>query len=126
MPIDVKLDEDLSPMVAEPLRAAGHRVLTVHGQGWGGKPDSEVWQGVLAERVYFITADRGFGDIRAYPPGTHAGILVLNADRESLAAYRGLMESVVSGVGIDALAGTLAVVSASGVRIRRQGPGPTT
>lgn len=30
----VKFDEDLSPMVAAPMRAAGVQVATVVGQGW--------------------------------------------------------------------------------------------
>ncbi|MDQ3931836.1 MAG: hypothetical protein M3252_03230 [Actinomycetota bacterium] len=30
-----------------------------------------------------LTLDRGLGDIRKHPPGTHAGVLVLRLDHQS-------------------------------------------
>ena len=37
-----------------------------------------------SERRLIVTLDRGFGDIRLYPPGTHAGVLVLRLSTHSL------------------------------------------
>src|SRR5438094_717829 len=91
-PLRVKLDEDLSPTVGEPLRAAGYLVLSVIDQGWGGLSDETLWQRVAVEQVLFITADKGFGDIRAYPPGTHDGIVLLRAERESLREFQRLVQ----------------------------------
>ena len=77
----VKFDEDLSPMVVEPVRRAGFTVATVVDQGWSGLKDQELWSRVVAEGFFFVTADKGFADIRSRPPGDHPGILLLRPNR---------------------------------------------
>jgi hypothetical protein len=120
MTVPVKLDEDLSAMVGEPLLGAGHPVATVLEQGWGGLKDPELWPRVVSERRFFITADTGFGDIRLYPPGTHSGILVLRPDHESIVAYRALVAQVISKHALEALVGYITVATPRGVRVRRK------
>lgn len=115
----VKLDEDLSPIVGEPLAARGHDVATVVGQNWSGMSDQQLWREIVNERRMFITADKGFGDIRGYRPGNHPGIIVLRADRESILDYRTLVEDLVSKCDIAELINALTVVSPRGIRIRR-------
>ena len=115
----VKLDEDLSPMTSVPLVEAGYGVATVVGQGWRGLTGPDLWPRVVAEGVLFITADKGFGDIRAYPPGTHPGIIVLRADHESVVEYGRLIETVVQKHPLESLRGALTIVSPRGIRIRR-------
>ena len=107
-------------MVGEPLGSAGHDVATVHSQGWSGLGDPDLWRKVSAEGRFFVTADKGFGDIRTYPPGSHAGILLLRPDRESIVEYRALVESVLERHELDALAGALIVATPRSVRIRRK------
>lgn len=119
MPLAVKLDEDLGPLVGTPLEAAGHNVSTVFAQGWSGLKDPELWPKVCAEGWYLVTADTGFGDIRVYPPGTHPGIMVLRAERESIVAYRALVERALARYDLTHLIGALTVVSPRGVRVRR-------
>ena len=92
----VKFDEDLSPMVAAPMRAAGVQVATVVGQGWSGLKDEDLWTRVVAEGFYFVTADKGFADIRLRPPGDHPGILLLRPNRESVLDFRAIVEAVVA------------------------------
>jgi len=96
MGTSVKLDEDLSSLVAEPLLRMGHTVASVVEQGWSGLKDAELWKRVVAEGGFFVTADKGFGDIRTYAPGEHPGILILRADRESILEYRTLLEGVAT------------------------------
>lgn len=122
----VKIDESLSPVLAEPLREAGHDVRTVIDQGWGGKLDPDLFPLVCEEQAFFITADVGFGDIRQYPPGTHPGILVLRVARESLLEYRDLLASVLQKQSLETLLGTVAVATSRGLRIRRSGRTGTT
>jgi hypothetical protein len=55
----IKLDEDLSPLVGEPFRAAGHGVQSVVGQGWGGLNDADLWSRVCSAQEYFVTAEKG-------------------------------------------------------------------
>ncbi len=117
----VKLDEDLSPLVAEVFEAAGYQAKTVVGQGWGGLPDAELWKNVQAEEIFFVTADKGFGDVRQHPPGSHAGILLLRPDRESIMDFRALVGDVVSGQKIESLKGAVSVATPRGLRSRRVG-----
>ena len=122
MAIKVKLDEDLSLMVGEPLREAGYTVLSLAEQGWAGLKDPDLWPRVVAEGVFFMTADKGFGDIRTYPPGTHSGILLLRPNSESLLEYRALVASFVENHKLESLIGATAVSTPRGVRIRRRPP----
>jgi predicted nuclease of predicted toxin-antitoxin system len=116
----VKLDEDLSPLVAEPLIRKGHQVLTVASQGWSGTPDVLLWQRLKDEQVLFITADKGFGDLRTYPPGTHHGIVLLRPDHESLPQFASLLENLVNRHSLESLSGNLTVVTSRRIRIRRR------
>lgn len=59
------------------LASAGHDADTVVAEHLAGAPDSDVVTAATAAGRILITLDRGMGDIRAYPPGSHAGIVVL-------------------------------------------------
>lgn len=120
MPVAVKLDEDLPPMVGEPLQAVGCDVASVHGQGWGGLKDSDLWARLVMEHRLLVTADKGFADLRRFPPGAHAGILLLRPRRESIIEYRALLQTVIEKGPLDDLAGAIAVADPSGLRIRRR------
>lgn len=73
-------------VVGRHISGLGYQVETVIGQGWGGAEDDDLWPRIVAEQIYWITADKGFGDVRLYKPGTHSGILLLRPDEESIAA----------------------------------------
>jgi predicted nuclease of predicted toxin-antitoxin system len=120
MNVAVKLDEDLSPLVAGPLVESGYMVATVRDQGWGGLRDPELWSRLADEQRLFITADKGFADLRAYPPGSHAGILLLRPDRESILDYRALVTKVLAQHDLAQLRGALTVATTRSVRIRRK------
>jgi len=72
----VKVDEDLPQQVADLFTQHGYDAMTVVTQGWRGLPDEELWLRVQQERRWLITADKGFADLRTYPPGSHAGVLL--------------------------------------------------
>ena len=72
-----------------------------------------------SERRLIVTLDRGFGDIRLYPPGTHAGVLVLRLSTHSLPETKRALEHLVSKVDLDDLAGCVAVYRDGSLRIRR-------
>ena len=75
---------------------------------------------MVAERMFFITADKGFGDIRSYPPGTHPGVLLLRPDRESIVEFRSLIEMVLAKQAFESLVGTVTVATPRGLRLRRE------
>ena len=119
----VKLDEDLSAMVAEPLHQAQFTVATVQGQGWSGLKDAELWRRILDEGFFFVTGDKGFADIRVRPPGKHPGILLLRPERESIVDFRALLVAVLAKHALESLAGTVTGATPRGIRVRRAGDG---
>lgn len=119
MPVKVKLDEDLPVTLTDLLNAAGYEASRVFIQGMGGWKDERLWAAIQAEGRFFITADKGFGDIRRYPPGTHAGVLVLRPDEDGIRPLLALATRVIAHYRLDDLMGTITVVTLRGVRIRR-------
>lgn len=115
----IKIDEDLPRALAAELRAAGHDARTVPEQDMSGWKDQELWSVVQAEERFFITGDKGFADIRANPPGEHAGVLLLRPDQDGIRPLVELLESVLSSTPLDSLREAVAVASPRGVRIRR-------
>ena len=119
MAFRVKLDEDLPLCIREGLCEAGYDALTVHDQKWTGLKDPVLWRNIVAEGRFFVTADKEFGDLRKFPPGSHSGILLLRAGWESGAAYAWLLGQVVKQHRLEALSGCVVGASPRGVRVRR-------
>jgi predicted nuclease of predicted toxin-antitoxin system len=119
MPFTIKLDEQLSEMLIAPLQARGYDVRSVREQGWGGTKDPVLWPRVVAEGRFFITADKEFGDIRKFKPGTHPGILLLRPNRQSVIEYLAMLNWVLDNDQLEALAGCVAVATKNRLRVRR-------
>jgi hypothetical protein len=66
-----------------------------------------------------MTADKGFADLRRYPPGSHAGIILLRPQEESRRAYLELAAVAEERLKLEEMAGAVAVVTEHGIRIRR-------
>ncbi len=114
-----KVDEDLPNQLAEMLVARGHDAKTVLEQGWQGFPDVAIWQRLQGERRWLVTGDKGFADLRTYPPGTHAGVILLRPQEESRRSYLQLMEAALAQLDLDSNIGATVVVTHYSVRIRR-------
>lgn len=115
----IKVDEDLPVAVANLLRSKGYAASTVVEQGMGGWKDPQLWQAVQAHGQFLITADKGFGDIRYYPPGQHAGLLVLRPDEDGIKPLIELLDRVLAAHDIKQLVGFVTVVSPRSIRVRR-------
>jgi len=120
MTLGVKVDEDLPRAVVQMLRDAGYDAVGVIEQGMGGWKDPELWKAVQSENRFFITADKGFADIRLYPPGTHRGILLLRPDEDGIRPVVQLIRSVLAAYVLEDLVGAVAVANPRGIRVRRQ------
>ena len=119
MPVRLKVDENLPSQLAGLLTELGHDAVTVADQGWLGIADRDLWPGVQAEGRWLVTADKEFVDLRRYPPGSHAGVLLLRLAEQSRVDYLRLVETAVASLDLDNLAGAIVVVTDRGVRIRR-------
>jgi len=81
--------------------------------------------GMTAEEITVeyptVTVDRGLGDIRAYPPGSHVGIVVLRLTDQSAAAAIKAVSDLATLTNPDSLAGAVAVLQRGLLRIRHPG-----
>ena len=116
----VKLDEALSQSLTNLLLTPDYDARTVRGQQWGGTKDSDLWPMVQAEGAFFITTDKGFADLRHYPPGSHAGVLLLRPDTESALAYRELLAALLTTHQLIDFRGCTVVASPQSIRVRRK------
>lgn len=119
----VKLDENLPKSLIEVLASAGHDAETVLDEGLGGAEDDLVFAAARDGDRMLLTLDRGFGDIRRYPPGKHPGIVVLRPLDESRSAVVAAAQRLAAARDLADLAGTICIVEAKRLRIRRATPG---
>ncbi|MCB0014218.1 MAG: DUF5615 family PIN-like protein [Anaerolineales bacterium] len=115
----IKVDEDIPPVAAHWLRESGYEASTVVEQGMGGWKDPALWRVVQADNQFLLTADKGFGDIRVYPPGSHGGVLLLRPDEDGIRPLLDLLKMVLNEVDIQQLNGAISVATPRGLRIRR-------
>ena len=115
----IKVDEDLPQAAVEWLRTKGHDVLSATQQGMGGWKDAALWQAMQAEQRFLVTADKGFADIRSYPSGTHAGVLLLRPDQDGIRPVLELLGHVLKNYDLEALARAVTVATPRGIRVRR-------
>lgn len=118
----IKLDENVPVDAAEALRAKGHDVETVIGEGLSGSPDRQLVVVASAERRLLLTLDRGMADIRAHPPGSHAGIVVFRPEHQDAATVRAAVEAFADHHGTADFEGCIVVVRGHLARIRRPSP----
>ncbi|ABW15662.1 hypothetical protein BBK14_15350 [Parafrankia soli] len=117
----VKLDEGLPVSLAERLAKHGLDADTVLAENLSGRSDPEVLAAAVAENRIVFTLDRGFGNIRAYPPGSHSGIVVFRLDDQSARAVIAAVEDLVTQHDLTDLAGAVTVAHRGLLRIRREG-----
>jgi predicted nuclease of predicted toxin-antitoxin system len=114
-----KLDENMPVEAAELLRAASWNCETIYDEGLGGARDSKVAAVCQAEARVLFTLDLDFADIRTYPPGDYAGIVVLRPNEPSRRQVLGLVTRVLPVLSAEWVEHQLWIVEASRVRVRR-------
>jgi predicted nuclease of predicted toxin-antitoxin system len=119
--VKVKLDEHIPSGAVPVLEKAGHDVHTVLSERLGGEKDDIVLAAAINEGRLLITLDRGFADVRRYPPGTHHGVLVLRPSDQQPDVITGLLHDLVTSVDLDQFDGCNVIVQGNHLRIRRPG-----
>jgi predicted nuclease of predicted toxin-antitoxin system len=117
--VKIKLDENLPEDLASLLRAADLDVTTVAEQGLAGCDDPPVLQAATAEDRILMSFDRGFADVRRYPPGTHGGIVVFRLRDQRWRTLQVPVRRLVATGALRELKRGLAIVDESRVRFRR-------
>lgn len=72
----IKLDENLSRYLKDPLQQRGYDAATAVEEGLLSKPDTEVGAAAKSEGRIIFTLDLEFADLRKFPPGSHPGVIV--------------------------------------------------
>jgi predicted nuclease of predicted toxin-antitoxin system len=80
--VKFKIDENLPAEAAEILESAGFDAHTVADENLSGAQDDTAARASRAENRILVTLDLDFANIRAYPPGEHAGIIVLRVKHQ--------------------------------------------
>lgn len=118
MSLRFKTDENLPVEAVALLRGAGHDAESVLDESLCGKPDEAIAARAVAEARAVITLDQDFQDIRHYPPGDFAGLVVLQLRKQSRDYVLGVLKRLLPLFHSEPLAGRLWVVDEAQVRIR--------
>src|SRR5262249_55926941 len=117
--VKFKLDENMPRDLAIRLHEAGHDVVDVVEEDLGGEEDPPVLQAATEEGRILLTFDLGFADIRHYPPGTHAGIVVFRLQDQRWRTLEGPAKRLLAGGRLEDLEKGLAIVDETRVRCKR-------
>jgi predicted nuclease of predicted toxin-antitoxin system len=120
----IKLDENLPTALVELLRAEGHDAMTVADEALGGSKDPEVLQVAASEGRTLLTFDLDFCDIRQYPIGSHAGIVVFRLHDQRWVVLEQPVRRLIESDLLDRLQCGLAIVDESRVRIHTKRSAP--
>lgn len=112
----VKLDENMPAALAELLRSEGHETSTVSEEGLSGADDPNVLDAAAFEDRLLMTFDTDFADIRTYPPGSHAGIVVFRLSDQRWSVLQEPARSLLDLGVLERLHGGLAIVDETRVR----------
>ena len=114
------IDEDLPHSTKALLQRYGHEAIDLRVIGFRGSNDRQVAAFAQSKGLCLVTGDFDFSDVRNYPPGKYAGIVVLRLPRTATASYVvNLLESFLKQEEIVAqMSGKLAVVEPGRIRIR--------
>ena len=113
-----KLDENLHPDVSVVLRQAGHDVETVWDERLQGAADSRLADVLKLERRVLVTFDIGLADIRAYPPGGFAGLIILRLQRQDRRSVVRVFTRLLRSLEERPPTGQLWIVDERRVRVR--------
>ena len=114
----IKLDENMPVALANLLRNSGHDSVTVPEEGPSGIDDPELLETAVSERRILITFDSDFCDIRQYPIGTHAGIVVFRLTDQRWSQLKEPSQRLIDSGILERLHGGLAIVDETRIRIR--------
>jgi predicted nuclease of predicted toxin-antitoxin system len=115
-----KTDENLPAEVAERFRLAGFDAMTVVEQRLSGAPDARVAEVCHEEARVLVTLDLDFADIRAHPPGTGPGVIILRPRTQARADVLALAVRVIAALESESVAGNLWIVDEQRLRIRER------
>jgi predicted nuclease of predicted toxin-antitoxin system len=117
------IDEDMPRSTAVALREGDHTALDVRDVGLRGHSDADVFAYAQAQDAILVTADKGFANVLSFPPGSHAGLIVLRVPNElPTRKVNELLLKALAQLEDEVLKGVLVIIEPGRVRIRRHPP----
>jgi predicted nuclease of predicted toxin-antitoxin system len=117
----IKLDENMPSALAELLGSSGHNVSTVPEEQLSGAEDPVILKQAAKEGRLLMTFDVDFADIRSFPLGSHAGIIVFRLHDQRWAVLKEPAKRLIAGDLLERLRKGLAVVDEKRIRLRFKG-----
>jgi predicted nuclease of predicted toxin-antitoxin system len=115
----LKLDENVPATARAEAQALGHDVDTVIDEGLAGASDRDLLAQAAGEGRIIVTLDKGFGDVRRYPPGSHPGIVVLRGSAGDPASVAESFRSFLVGYDLAEFEGCVVAVRSGSIGVRR-------
>jgi predicted nuclease of predicted toxin-antitoxin system len=114
------LDQNISPKVATPLRAAGHDVTIAREVGLRSASDAVVLAAARSEDRVLVSADTDFGALLAISgASTPSFLLMRRAANQRPAEQAALILDNLDLVSDDLKAGAIVVLGESTIRVHR-------
>jgi predicted nuclease of predicted toxin-antitoxin system len=115
------VDEDLPRSLLRALRESGFTAEDVRDVGLKGKHDDSIFAYAVSHRRLLLSADLSFGNLRRFPLGTHAGILVARfANEVSTHFLNDAIVRALQDLSEDELSGNLIILEPGRIRLRRK------
>ncbi len=114
------IDNNLSPLLAEGLKAAGHDAIHLRDLGMQAAPDPAVLQRAQVDERVLVSADTDFGGLLSRSRATGPSVLLIRR----LAGRRAAEQSAIILANLDQIAedltaGAVVVIGDDRIRIRR-------
>jgi predicted nuclease of predicted toxin-antitoxin system len=119
----IKLDENMPAAMTALLRQAGHDTTTVAEESLGGSDDPTVVAAATAEHRVLVTFDLDFADVRRFPAGSHAGIVVFRLHDQRWEVLEQPVRNLAASGVLERIGGGLAIVDEVRIRFRTLPPG---
>lgn len=113
-----KVDENLPEELVDLFRASGFDASSVVQQNLGGAIDPQVADVCLAEERILVTFDRGFANVRIYPPSSMPGIILFRLKRQDKAHVLAVSVSVIEMLRRHGMGSDLWIVHENRIRMR--------
>lgn len=113
-----KVDENLPDELSQLFRDSGWDSRTIEEQELSGEADARLAEICAAEERILVTFDRGFSNIRAFPPSNSSGLIVFRLQSQDKRHVLSVAARLINALRERELRNELWIVHENRIRIR--------